>query len=57
MASKPDNVKPPLRDVDNLPEIARELGQFESEEAYEQFRAEWEYSKPRRASVPKVPRR
>ncbi len=53
MAPKPNK----LDDVENLPEIARQLGQFESEEAYQQFRAEWERSKARRSSVPEVPRR
>jgi hypothetical protein len=55
--SKSDKIESLLHDPQNLPEIMWELGQFESEEAYEQFRAEWEASKPRRSSVPEIPRR
>ena len=35
-----------LGDPQNLPEIARLMGQFESEEAYRRFKAEWEAVKP-----------
>jgi len=54
---KPEEIEPLLNDPQNLPEIARLMGQFESDEAYEQFKAEWEAAKPSRTSVPVVPRR
>ncbi len=38
------------------PTVGDLMGQFESEEAHEQFKAEWEVAKPSRTSVPVVPR-
>lgn len=38
-----------LADPQNLPEIARLMGQFDSEQAYRQFKANWEAAKPRAA--------
>jgi hypothetical protein len=38
--------KPLLGDPQNLPEIARLMGQFDSEEAYERFKTEWEAARP-----------
>jgi hypothetical protein len=43
---KSDQIGPLLSDPQNLPEIARLMGQFESEEAYQRFKAKWEVAKP-----------
>jgi hypothetical protein len=42
---EPDEVESLLSDPQNLHEIAGLVGQFESEEAYEKFKAEWEAAK------------